>query len=185
MFKIACSSERVDYIKLQLSVHLFLTYNLKSTRKCESWGYKLAFHFDPVVIYENCEKDYKEVIKMIFEHVSAENIVYISIGSFRFIPALKQIIKNRFTSSKIIYGEFVTGLDGKMRYFKPLRINIYREIINSIKELAPDVLLYFCMEDDEVWEKTLGFVPEEPDSLGKMLDKSVVKHCNLDASLLS
>ena len=66
-----------------------------------------------------------------------------------------------------------------MRYFKPIRIALYQYIIEAIRKCAPDVLLYFCMEDQEVWEKSLGFFPEGEGALKKLLDKSAVDHCGL------
>ena len=71
--------------------------------------------------------------------------------------------------------EFITGLDGKMRYFKPLRIDLYQKMISWIREFAPEVLIYFCMEDDEVWRKSLGFAPTGRWSLPKMLDESATR----------
>jgi spore photoproduct lyase len=95
------------------------------------------------------------------------------------MPALKPIIQRRFPESKIIYGEFISGLDGKMRYFKPLRINIYQKLISWIQEAAPNVLIYFCMEDDEVWKKSLGYIPSERGGLSRILDESAARHCGL------
>ena len=157
-----------------------LTGRLKAAVKCESWGYPLAFHFDPLVIYDGCEKDYSQVIDDLFSNVSADNIAWISLGTLRFPPALKARIENRFPESKIIYEEFITGLDGKMRYFKPLRIKLYQKIITDIRELAPDVLIYLCMEDDEVWEESLGFKPAQRGGLAHMLDMSAARHCHLE-----
>ncbi len=157
-----------------------LSERLNAAAQCQSWGYPLAFHFDPMVIYDGCEEDYIVVVEQIFSHVSSENIVWISLGSFRFMPDLKPLIQQRFPESKIIYGEFIQGLDGKMRYFKPLRIGLYKKVVSRIREIAPDVLIYFCMEDDEVWEKSLGFIPAEQGGLSKMLDKSAVRHCGLE-----
>ncbi len=153
-----------------------------AARKCEAHGYPLAFHFDPLVIYPGCEADYEHVVSELFHYVSPENIVWISLGSFRFMPELKWIIERRFPDSKIIYGEFITGLDGKMRYFKPLRIQLYKKIISSIRKFAPDVLIYFCMEDDDVWKKTLGFSPLDVGGLPRLLDESAAVHCSLQAS---
>jgi spore photoproduct lyase len=107
-------------------------------------------------------------------------MVWISLGTFRFMPPLKAIIEDRFPRSKIVYGEFINGLDGKMRYFKPLRIDLYRKIISWIRELAPDVRIYLCMEDEEVWEKAFGFTPSEMGGLHRMLDDSAAIHCDLD-----
>ena len=98
------------------------------------------------------------------------------------MPDLKPIIERRFVHSKIPYGELIRGYDGKMRYFKPLRINLYRRIIDFIHAFAPHVLVYFCMEDDEVWRKALGFIPSERGGLPHMLDVSAIQHCGLKAS---
>ena len=157
-----------------------LAGRLKAAVRCESWGYPLAFHFDPLVIYDGCEADYARVIRDLFSNVRADNIVWISLGTLRFPPALKATIENRFPESKIIYEEFITGPDGKMRYFKPLRIRLYRKIIARIRELAPSVLVYLCMEDDEVWQESMGFTPAEVGGLPYMLDVSAAKHCQLN-----
>ena len=85
------------------------------------------------------------------------------------MPALKQVIQERFPTSGIVYHEFVPGLDGKTRYFKPLRMNLYKKIVQWIKEAAPDVCLYFCMESDEIWQGC-GFAPGESQSLPEDLD---------------
>jgi len=156
-----------------------LKARLDAAAACESWGYPLAFHFDPMVIYEGCEKDYEAVIRELFERIRPESVVWISLGSFRFMPDLKTIIQDRFPESKIVYGEFVTGLDGKMRYFKPLRIALYRHVARCLREAAPNVRAYFCMEDDEVWKKALGFLPSEKGGLERMLDRAAVEHCRL------
>jgi spore photoproduct lyase len=156
-----------------------LAARLKAAARCESWGYPLAFHFDPIVIYDGCEADYEGVVKKIFSHVAADNVVWISLGTFRFMPSLKPLIQKRFPKSKIIYGEFITGLDGKMRYFKPLRIAVYRKIIACIRKFAPQVFIYFCMEDEEVWQKSLGFTVSDQGRLDKLLDEQAVKHCGL------
>ncbi len=156
-----------------------LTARLEAAERCQSWGYPLAFHFDPMVIYPDCEKDYKNVVEKLFSRIRPENIVWISLGTFRFMPSLKPIIQQRFPDSKIVYGEFIRGMDGKMRYFKPLRIKLYQTIVNYIRKIAPDVLLYFCMEDEDVWRKTFGFLPEDHGGLPAMLDRSAEKICNL------
>lgn len=158
-----------------------LVSRFEAAAKCASWGYPLAFHFDPLFIYNGWEKDYEQTIDELFRCVPYKSVVYISLGSFRFMPPLKQTIQTRFPESKIVYGEFIQGIDGKMRYFKPLRINLYKGISSFIKKHAPDVCLYFCMEDDDVWDKVFGFVPDEPDGISDMLDRSVMAHCGVKA----
>ena len=153
---------------------------LEAAERCQAWGYPVAFHFDPMILYNGCESEYRAVIKQLFGRISAQNIVWISLGTLRFMPALKAIVARRFPDSTIAYGEFITGLDNKMRYFKPLRIALYRKMVQWIRDAAPDVTLYYCMEDDDVWEKTMGMVPPPDGGLGRMLDNSAVKICGLN-----
>lgn len=157
-----------------------LKARLRAAAKCQQWGYPLAFHFDPIVLYPGCEADYYEVIQSLFENIRGENIVWISLGTFRFMPDLQSIIQKRFPQSDIVYGEFIPGLDGKMRYFKPLRVNIYRQMVNWIRDRHPDVTTYLCMEDDQVWSRSFGFTPVEKGGLPTMLDESARRHCLLD-----
>lgn len=149
-----------------------LSARLSAAARCELWGYPLAFHFDPMIIYDGCEEDYRLVVEQLFSHISPENVAWISLGTFRFTPSLKPVIQRRFPDSKIIYGEFIPGLDGKMRYFKPLRINLYRKMVSWIREVAPNLLIYLCMEDERVWEESLGFIPSDYGGLSGMLDRS-------------
>lgn len=119
-------------------------------------GYRVAFHFDPIIYTDDWEKGYKEVIDELFRNIDAKAIAWISLGSLRFPPALKDVIKRRFPSSRIIYEEFIKGLDGKYRYFKPIRMGMYRKIVRWIRQKGgEDLRLYFCMESSEMWEKCL------------------------------
>lgn len=161
-----------------------LSARLDAARRCQDKGYRLAFHFDPLVIYPGCEQAYQQVIHDIFSRVRPDGVVWISMGTFRFMPGLKQIIQRRFPSSGICYGEFIQGLDNKMRYFKPLRINLYRRLTGLIREYAPRTRVYFCMEDREVWEKSMGSFPGKPGELGHLLDRAAVEHGSLNPSLL-
>jgi len=159
-----------------------LSARLRAAARAQAWGYPLAFHFDPLVIYDGCAEDYRRTIQQLFAAVEPDNIVWISLGTLRFMPALKPIIARRFPRSRIIYGEFVRGLDGKMRYFKPLRIELYRKLATWIRELAPQVCVYLCMEDEAVWQRCLGLQPSQFGGLGRLLDDSAVKHCGLAAA---
>lgn len=139
-----------------------LTARLRAARKVSEWGYPVAFHFDPMVLYEGCESEYRAVARRLFDAVPPENVLWISLGTFRFMPDLKPMVRRRFPDSKIPFGEFIRGMDDKMRYFKPLRIGLYRAVGEAIREVAPEVTVYFCMEDETVWRESLGFFPELP-----------------------
>jgi spore photoproduct lyase len=176
---LAWSLNTPNVIRIQERGTASLQARLNAARQAQAWGYPLAFHFDPMIIYPNAAEEYAQVIRMLFDQIAADNIAWISLGTLRFMPALQPIIKQRFPESNIIYGEFITGLDGKMRYFKPLRIQLYRQVIETIRNLAPEVLVYFCMEDEEVWQKSFGYTPASRGGLAEMLDAGARACCHL------
>lgn len=156
-----------------------LDARLSAAEKCQQWGYPLSFHFDPIIIYKGWEKDYQRVINLLFNRISPDNIVWISLGMFRFMPAMKKVMENRHSQSRIVYGEFVNGLDGKYRYFKPLRLAAYRKMVSWIKSKAPKVMVYFCMEDDQIWLQTMGIQIETANSINSMLNDRVIECCDV------
>lgn len=143
---------------------------IQAARRVTERGYKVAFHFDPVIYYSEWEKEYKEVMEELSRHIASENIAWISIGSLRFPPALKNVIKRRFPESGIIYEEFIKGLDGKYRYFKPRRTIMYEKMVNWIRQKGgKNIRVYFCMESCEISEKYLGIKLRGKESVEKHL----------------
>ncbi len=152
---------------------------LYAASRCQAHGYPLAFHFDPLLIYPGCETEYIAILDRLFDTIDPANIVWLSLGSFRFMPDLKPVIEDRFPDSRMVYGEFIKGIDGKMRYFKPLRLPLYQVLAGHIKRRAPNLTAYFCMEDDEAWQQAFGFTPSSVGGLPEMLDKAAIAHCSL------
>jgi spore photoproduct lyase len=157
-----------------------LTARLKAARECERWGYPLAFHLDPLVLYDGWREDYRSVVQLLFQYVSPHNIAWISMGSLRYMPSLKPVMIKRFPESTIAYGEMITGLDGKQRYFKPLRIELYQRLAEWFRHYDPDLCLYLCMEDTEVWTRSLGLTLSAEGDLARMLDNSAIRVCGLN-----
>ncbi len=129
---------------------------LEAARELVRRGFPVGFHFDPLVIHPGWEEGYGRIIERLFRMIPAARIRWISLGTLRFSPALRGIINERFCRSRLPLGELVPGRDGKLRYFKPLRLELYRRIVGLLGENGGrHVPLYFCMEDVETWRKTL------------------------------
>ncbi len=142
-----------------------LTRRLKAARRCQDAGYRLSFHFDPIIIYPDWEKEYQGVVDQLFAQIDPLRVSWISLGGFRYYPLLKQIIRRRFPRSKILSGEFVPCADGKLRYLKHLRVEAYRKLLTRIRGFYPELPVYLCMETREVWERVFGFTPATERSL--------------------
>jgi len=146
-----------------------LAERLAAARRCQEAGYLTAFHFDPLIRHPGWEEAYRDVVRLLFETVDPDRVAYISLGCLRFMPALKPVVEERFPHTRILYEEFIRGEDGKMRYLKPLRVEMYRRMVSWIRERAPKAVLYFCMERPDVWERVLGFAPADREALNERL----------------
>ena len=150
-----------------------LEERLAAALQCRKWGYKVGFHFDPVIYYEGWESEYREAVREIFRTVDADGVAWISLGALRFPPHLIDHVKKRFPQSGIPYGEFVPGHHGKLRYFRPIREEIYRNMISWIRQEAPHVAVYLCMESFTVWERSFGVQSCGASLLCRQLDEAV------------
>ena len=130
-----------------------LLERLETAERCISAGFDVGFHFDPIICYTNWEKDYKQVVNMLFDKIPHKSIRWISLGTLRFSRKLKKIIENRFPQNDILDGELTLGFDGKMRYSDEIRIDIYKKMINFIKKRSKSVFLYLCMESKHTWKE--------------------------------
>jgi len=92
---------------------------LAAAVRCQDAGYKLGFHFDPMVEYPGWETDYREMVESIFARIDNQRVSWLSLGVLRTTPALKRIMRSRFPETRILSGEQILCPDGKMRYFQP------------------------------------------------------------------
>ncbi|MBN2057387.1 MAG: hypothetical protein JW782_01140 [Candidatus Saganbacteria bacterium] len=127
---------------------------IAAAKKCIAAGYPVGFHFDPIIHYDGWEKDYAEVVDMIFETVPADKIAWISLGALRFPPELKRIISDKFPGSRLMDHEFEQAEDGKLRYALPVRLELFNTLYQLIRQRSNTVLVYLCMETSALWQLT-------------------------------
>lgn len=123
-----------------------LKKRLNAAAQIAKHGYKVAFHFDPVIIHENWQENYKNVVSQIAENVPKESIVWISIGTLRFSRELKKFIECRFPNNTILDEDFYLSFDGKMRYSEKARKEVYNFLKPLLKKTFPQTVVYLCME---------------------------------------
>ncbi|HTM10319.1 MAG TPA: radical SAM protein [Verrucomicrobiae bacterium] len=149
-----------------------LEERIAAARRCQAAGYKLGFHFDPMIEYDGWEADYRDMVGRLFAAADFRRIAWISMGVLRATPALKRAMRMRFPTSRLPTGEQILCPDGKLRYFQPLRVAMYRKMLGWIRAAAPTVFVYLCMESREVWQQVFGFVPACEKELGNQMTES-------------
>ncbi len=133
-----------------------LLERLLAARRCQQHGYPIALHWDPLVLSEGWEEEYREAVRTVFEILDPQSILWISLGALRYPPSLSDPLRE----SGIGLGESFPGLDGKLRYLRPLRVRIFRSMAGWIRrEAGSEVLIYLCMESSEVWKASVGWAP--------------------------
>ena len=152
-----------------------LRQRLEAARRCQREGFVVSFHFDPLIPHKGWREGYLKTIDLMDRYLKPHGIIWISMGSLRFMPDLKPIIRKRHPGTAILDGEFITGLDGKARYFKPIRIELYQFMRQNLEKWHPDLGLYLCMESDEIWGKSMGWSPGDSKGLKGFLDDRVVQ----------
>jgi spore photoproduct lyase len=150
-----------------------LEKRLQAARKCQEEGFVLGFHFDPMIHHRDWKEGYKRTVELLDRYINPQGIIWTSLGALRFMPHLKGIIRRRHPGTAILDGEFVPGLDGKMRYFKPIRLELFSFMAETLCAWHRDPGLYLCMESDEVWDRALGWSPGHSKGLSRYLDGRV------------
>jgi len=146
---------------------------LAAARRAMEAGYRLVFHFDPVIYYPGWEEGYARTVRLLAEQIPGSAIAWISIGFLRFMPGLKALAQKRFPRTDIFAQEFVPGLDHKMRYPQALRAEMGARLGGWLRQALGDVFIYLCMEHAPVWRRCLGLVPASNAELKQMLDRRV------------
>ena len=124
-----------------------LTHRLAAACEVAKAGYRLGFHFDPVVIYEDYQTEYARTVEQMADALPADKIAWISVGTLRFSRELKKQIETRFVNNFILDGEFLLDFDGKMRYSQAQRLEVYQFLVPLLRKTFPKAVVYLCMED--------------------------------------
>jgi len=133
---------------------------IEAAEKAAALGYRVGFHFDPIVYLGGWEKHYEKIIDHLFSNKGIrERTAWISLGSLRYTPGLKQIAERRFEENRMFYeGEFYEGADGKFRYPDNMRSEMYEKVVRRIKKHNKSCWVYLCMEPEKMWDK-VGLIP--------------------------
>jgi len=95
-------------------------------------GFKIAFHFDPLLAASNWKEEYASVTAMIRKDFAKYQIPWISLGTFRFPKGFPEKILDIDSAAELFSEEFFPCTDGKMRYFRPLREELYAFILREL-----------------------------------------------------
>jgi spore photoproduct lyase len=142
---------------------------INAARRVYDAGYKVAFHFDPIIAYPEAERDYLALLDDVFDMVPPKAVAFFSIGGLRMTPALRSAARRRFPTDPMLLGEEVLADDGRYRTFAPLRLRLFSKLRERIAKARLDLPVYLCMETASAHRQVLGSAPPTPAALGTRL----------------
>ncbi len=119
---------------------------LKAAQSCVNAGYRVAFHFDPMIYHEAWKKNYGEACDQIFDQIPLQNIAWMSAGTLRFPFKQSKIMKARFPKNEAIHRELVSTSQKFIHYPEELRKEMQSFMEEKISAKIPG--FYRCMDFD-------------------------------------
>ena len=132
-------------------------------------GYRIGFHFDPMIAYPEAEQDYAVLVDELLSTIPADRISFLSMGALRMTPGLRNAARRRFPNDPMLLGEEVPGVDGRLRAFGALRIRLYRTLQERFERAGARIPSYLCMESSAVHQRVFGATPSTPATIGERL----------------
>lgn len=152
-----------------------LARRLQALAAVQEKGFKIGIHFDPLILFPNWKKNYRELIHRLSRVIDPGRVAWWSLGALRFPPELKKHIF-RHQESQLFWGELIEGQDKKYRYFMPLRLELFRFVRDEIRaRLSRHVPLYLCMEDQDTWKEIFPELPADEKEINRYLYGSAMQ----------
>jgi len=149
-------------------------------------GYRVAFHFDPLIHFSGWEEEYRETIDRIFSKIPAQSVAWVSVSSLRYQPEMQETMEQRFPLSKIPFGEQFLAKDRKLRYVQPIRFKMLQFVWDELKRrgassvVAPSenenmsgsgLPVYMCMESPAAWKSVASGLPVAGSELSEVFSR--------------
>jgi spore photoproduct lyase len=134
-------------------------------------GYRVGFHFDPLVLFDGWEEDYREAVETIFSQIPSTAVAWVSVSSLRYQPDMQRIMMQRFPDSSLPFGEQFQSKDSKLRYIQPIRFKMLRFVWEQLKSVREDMPVYMCMESSSAWRSINGGAPVAGSELAEVFTR--------------
>ncbi|MBN1421094.1 MAG: hypothetical protein JXP34_20145 [Planctomycetes bacterium] len=124
---------------------------IRAAARIRSAGYPVRWQLMPLIPIPGWRDAYADLIARAFGAARPERITLGGVCSF---PAARGLLRAHVPPASPIRlalegGE--VGPDGRLRYRRALRVDLYRELIGIIRDHDPAVPIALCLEEEEVW----------------------------------
>ena len=107
-------------------------------------GWKIRLCFDPVIIYDNWEQDYAELLNKILLSIDKKNIYDITVGVFRMGKDYFQRVRKSYPESIEYYKNYIVE-DNIMTISQKDRDRVKSLFTNKLRGYIPDDKIHYCI----------------------------------------
>jgi spore photoproduct lyase len=123
-------------------------------------GIKVAFHFHPMVYYQNWHEAYTAIARTLINRFAPADVLFISFGSVTLIRPVLEKIRMLGFPTKITQMEMVPDPHGRYTYPDSIKTNMFHRLYQAFSPWHADVFFYLCMEKAVIWQQVFGFAYE-------------------------
>jgi spore photoproduct lyase len=143
-----------------------LEARLQAAKKCRDKGFSVAFHLDPLIPYSNWRTGYADLVDRITQKFDPEQVHIISLGTLRFQPEQKVMMRERFGMKSLVnQAELFPSAGGKLRIDAQLRNEMYDFVRKRFIMHSDRWKIFLCMETPETWIQTMDSYPMQKSEL--------------------
>jgi spore photoproduct lyase len=128
---------------------------LDAMRRVSERGYPVRAIMMPIIPIDGWQHVYSTFTTRLLETVPIQRLTLGGICIYRSARAfMERKIGTRNVVSEHIDGAFPQAEDGRARYPRSLRHEVYSFIIQSVRRLRPNLDIALCLEERALWEST-------------------------------
>src|SRR5262249_5782531 len=150
-----------------------LAERVSAAARVQAAGYKVGFHFDPLIHHDGWEEHYRDTVAAVFRGGDTRRVAGVGLRSLRVNPPAQAAIQARPQRAPLLAAELVSGADGKARVWRGLRVKMYRRMLEWLREVDAQMPLYICMEPAAVWERVFGEAPPDREVARRLVAQRV------------
>jgi len=144
----ASFKQRLAALKYAMSLNFLISVNFEPIIFWPILGIKQKDVLHSLHILIN---NYRQIIHQLSDVFDHQNFYKLTLSCLRLTKEQFKILLNK--KSKLCFFEMFLCEDGKYRYSRPIRVTIYKEIINFVKSLYPKIenKIFLSFEFDYIW----------------------------------
>ncbi len=120
---------------------------LMAMQRLRKMGFRLGIHFDPILYAHDFAQQMWAIAGQIRETLGYGAIDYVSLGAVRFARDVYREARQNYPDSQMFARHFIQSADTKMRYIRPLRLQLIETAQAALKKHGcPEKKIYICME---------------------------------------